>query len=84
MDTFANATSYILPFSTPVTIAVASRFIDDASWSYPKIILGPILAAAIYIFVDFFFPGRPLTDRFGNRIPSGPRGLPIVGKVAES
>lgn len=81
MNTLANATSSVPPLSTPINVAVASSLIDDPSWRSAKIILGPMLATAIYFLVGFFFPDRPLADKLHNRIPPGPRGLPIVGKV---
>ncbi len=83
MDTLANATSSDFTF-TPVSVAVTSSLIDNVSGSYSKIIMGPMLAVAIYFLVDFFLPGWKLEDKLGNKIPSGPRGLPIVGMHAKT
>lgn len=43
---------------------------------------GVLTLTSLYLLLQpFLFWSRSLTDKAGNRIPVGPRGLPIVGQL---
>lgn len=60
--------------SKPATIYPESNY-------YVSIVAASVVALITLYFLFESSVSRPLTDKAGNSIPSGPRGLPIVGKL---
>lgn len=60
--------------SKPATIYPESNY-------YVSIVAASVVALITLYFLFKSSVSRPLTDKAGNSIPSGPRGLPIVGKL---
>lgn len=52
----------------------------DLSNYYISIVAASVVALITIYFLFESSVSRPLTDKAGNSIPSGPRGLPIVGE----
>lgn len=57
-----------------------SATVYPASNHYVAIFAASVVALITLCILFESFVSRPLTDEAGNSIPSGPRGLPIVGE----